>query len=241
MSIETQTPTFTFKIFQGTEIAPFLDELAQARIKQFRYYPYLYEGSIEYEKAYLEHYITNKDTLMLAAFDEDKMVGFVTGIPLMSTAEIVHDAENKFAKVGFDANKLYYLGEVIIMPQYRNYGIGHKFVKPMEKKIIELGYEGSCGLIVDRPDDHPLRPKNFPNLELYAKSFGYVRVGITSELPWPTIQADGSIVEQVNTLNYLVCMFAKPETKTEDLAATRQTMWEDMEQRAEVVEKKYRQ
>jgi Acetyltransferase (GNAT) family len=234
MSPEIQTPSLIFKIFQGKEIEPFLDELAKARIKQFRYYPYLYQGNMEYEKAYLKPYIANEDGLLLAAFDGDKMIGFVTGIPLMSSSEIIQDAENQFAKVGYDARKLYYLGEVIIAPQYRNYGIGHKFIKPIESKILELGYQGACGLIVDRPEDHPLRPKDFPNLKLYAQSLGYISIGITSELAWPTIQADGTVIDEVNTLIYVVCMYKQAKS---DL--TRETMWEDVKQRAEVVEKKY--
>jgi Acetyltransferase (GNAT) family len=235
MSPEIQKPNITFKVFQGKEIEPFLDELAKARIKQFRYYPYLYQGNMEYEKAYLAPYVANEDGLMIAAFDDYTMIGFVTGIPLMSSSEIIQDAENQFAKLGYDARKLYYLGEVIIAPQYRQFGIGHKFIKPVESKILSLGYVGACGLIVDRPADHPLRPKEFPDLIVYAKSLGYVNTGLTSELSWPTIQADGSVIEEINTLNYVVCMYKQAESDT-----TRETMWEDVKQRAEDVEKKYR-
>ncbi len=235
MSPETQTPSLIFKSFRGKEIEPFLDELAKARIKQFRYYPYLYQGNMEFEKTYLEPYVANEDGLMIAAFDGENMIGFVTGIPLMSSSEIIQDAENQFAKVGYDARKLYYLGEVIIAPQYRSFGVGHKFIKPVESKILELGYHGACGLIVDRPEDHPLRPKGFPSLELYAQSLGYKSIGITSQLEWPTIQADGTVVDEVNTLNYVVCMYKQTEADT-----TRETMWEDVKQRAEDVEKKYR-
>jgi hypothetical protein len=241
MTIETNnTPPFLIKTFQGKEIAPFLDELAQFRIKFFRHFPYLYEGDLAYEKAYLNDYVQDKNAIMIAAFVEDNLVGFVTGIPLMSSAEIVKDAETKFAMVGLNPHKLYYIGEGIISPKYRSYGIAHSFGPKFEKKVIEMGYEGCAFLMVDRPDDHPLKPENYPNLALQMKHFGYNNIGITSEMEWPTIQPDGSVVNQMNKLNYFVCLYSQEAQQPNATVLSRQTTWEKLREQAENLEKKYK-
>ena len=38
----------------GIAVEPWLDELADLRIRIFRDYPYLYDGSVEYERDYLD-------------------------------------------------------------------------------------------------------------------------------------------------------------------------------------------
>jgi hypothetical protein len=240
MTIEKNTHPFLIKKFQGEEIAPFLDVLAAFRIKYFRHFPYLYEGNLEYEKAYLKDYIQNKHAIMIAAFEGEHIVGFVTGTPLMSSAEIVKDAETKFAMVGLNPHKLYYIGEGIIAPKYRSYGIAHKFGIGLEKKAIEMGYEGCAYLMVDRPDDHPLKPKNYPNLQLQMKQFGYNSIGITSEMEWPTIQPDGSVVNQMNKLNYFVCLYSQEAQQPNATILSRQTTWKQLREQAETLEKKYR-
>ena len=39
--------------FHGPELEPHLDALGTLRIAVFREYPYLYDGSLEYEREYL--------------------------------------------------------------------------------------------------------------------------------------------------------------------------------------------
>lgn len=40
----------------GKEIGDALDDLAALRVKVFREWPYLYEGSLDYERNYLRRY-----------------------------------------------------------------------------------------------------------------------------------------------------------------------------------------
>jgi len=41
----------------------------------FKNFPYLYEGSIEYEKQYLDTYFESSNNIILLIFDKDKVVG----------------------------------------------------------------------------------------------------------------------------------------------------------------------
>ena len=52
------TGTLTIKRITGRDrnLESYLEDLAQLRIKVFRAFPYLYDGSIDYEMSYLETY-----------------------------------------------------------------------------------------------------------------------------------------------------------------------------------------
>lgn len=44
------------KIVHGTAVTPYIADLARLRIEVFRAFPYLYEGSEDYEVSYLATY-----------------------------------------------------------------------------------------------------------------------------------------------------------------------------------------
>jgi len=48
----------------------------------FRAFPYLYDGDMAYETAYLEAYARSPDSVFVLAFDGAAVVGAATGIPL---------------------------------------------------------------------------------------------------------------------------------------------------------------
>lgn len=53
----------------GEELEKYLPDLARLRIQIFREYPYLYEGSEEYEQRYLQTYIASGAAMAVLAFD----------------------------------------------------------------------------------------------------------------------------------------------------------------------------
>lgn len=64
----------TIGLFRGPEISARLDDVARLRINVFRAWPYLYEGSFEYEREYLAAYARSKDGLFVLAFDDGEVV-----------------------------------------------------------------------------------------------------------------------------------------------------------------------
>ena len=54
---------------QGAGILPFIDDLARLRIGVFRAFPYLYEGSLDYERGYLATYARSTESLFVLALD----------------------------------------------------------------------------------------------------------------------------------------------------------------------------
>ena len=57
------------------------------RISVFRDWPYLYDGSLEYERAYLQTYRDSPGALLVGAFDGERLVGASTSTPMEDHAE----------------------------------------------------------------------------------------------------------------------------------------------------------
>ncbi len=66
----------------GADLEAALDGVAQLRITVFRDWPYLYDGSLEYERAYLQTYRDSPGALLVGAFAGDRLVGASTSTPM---------------------------------------------------------------------------------------------------------------------------------------------------------------
>ncbi|WP_299689380.1 GNAT family N-acetyltransferase [uncultured Tateyamaria sp.] len=151
----------------------------------FRDWPYLYDGDINYERAYLQHYQTSPEAIVVVAHVGDWVVGAATATPLLD-----HAAE--FAQAldgtGIDIDRTFYCGESVLLPSYRGRGIGHQFFDQREAHARTLGYHHMCFCSVIRPDDHPLRPANYRPLDGFWDKRGYARVpGAVAQFSWKDI------------------------------------------------------
>lgn len=157
----------------GAAITPHLDDLAQLRIQIFRDWPYLYDGDRDYERDYLETYVRSRDALCVLVMDGGRVVGAATGVPM--------DEENEafrrpFAAAGFDLGRVFYIGELILLAEYRGRGLGVRCLAELEDHARCLGRFGWTALCaVDRPSDHPRRPSDAPVLDGFWERRGYVR------------------------------------------------------------------
>lgn len=155
----------------GPEIAPHLADLARLRITIFREFPYLYDGTEEYEARYLQTYINSPDSIAVLVVDENRIVGASTGLP-MSHEE--PSFQKPFVEQGYDPQTLFYCAESVLLPEYRGRGIYKTFFQGRENHARKLGgltHATFCG--VERPADHPLRPANYMPLDAIWRKFGY--------------------------------------------------------------------
>lgn len=160
------------KNVQGSEIEAYLDALGALRITVFRDYPYLYDGSLEYERDYLKRYRECPQSLVVLAFHGDAVVGATTCIPMVDEGPEFQEA---FLKAGHDTSKICYFGESILLPQYRGRGFGKQFFKKREAHAQSLGLKMCTFCAVDRPDDHPLKPAKYKPLNDFWKIQGYTQ------------------------------------------------------------------
>ncbi len=157
----------------GEQVHPYATELASLRIRIFREFPYLYEGTMDYEKKYINTYIQCPEALVVIARDGDTVVGASTGIPL---AEEVDAFRKPFENNGYNPEDFFYFGESVLLSQYRGQGIGVRFFKEREAFALKLGrFCYTCFCAVNRPDNHPARPPSYQPLDTFWERRGYTR------------------------------------------------------------------
>lgn len=111
-------------VFSGSELAPFIPELARLRMAVFREWPYLYEGSLEYETHYLAKFLNLPESTLVVVRDGERVVGASTALPL---AQAEAEFQEPFIQAGLDPQDWYYFGESVLEPAYRGRGLGVAF------------------------------------------------------------------------------------------------------------------
>ena len=86
----------------GLGIAPYVAEVAAFRLRGFRAFPYLYEGSRADEEAYLRGYLHEPRAMLIRVQDGETTVAVATATPLASSCDIVADAPELFRRAGRD-------------------------------------------------------------------------------------------------------------------------------------------
>ena len=166
-----------------------LPDLARLRIAVFREWPYLYDGTPDYEARYLAHFIEEDGAVLVVARDGDAIVGMATASPMAGQDEEVCAP---FAQAGHDVSRLHYFGESVLLPDYRGIGIGHAFFDHREAGARAAGARATCFCGVVRPADHPLRPAGARDLAPFWRARGYVPVeGMIGHYDWKDIDQPG--------------------------------------------------
>ncbi len=157
----------------GPALEKFIPELARLRIAVFRDFPYLYDGDIDYEKKYLQTYIDCPDSVIVIAFDGDKVVGASTAIPMKYETD---ELKKPFIEQGYDLDEVFYCSESVLDKNYRGLGIGVRFFEEREAHAKDLGgFKHICFCCVERPTDHPRRPADYVPLDQFWTKRGYVK------------------------------------------------------------------
>jgi GNAT superfamily N-acetyltransferase len=162
-----------------------LDDLGKLRIEIFRAWPYLYKGTLAYERQYLPRYAEAKTGTLIVAEDDGRIVGASTALGLDEEDEYVQEP---FQKAGMEMNRIFYFGESVLLPSYRGQGIGVRFFDEREKAARDHGYAQTAFCAVKRPDNHPARPKDYVPLDGFWKRRGYQkRPELVAQFSWRDI------------------------------------------------------
>lgn len=179
----------TIEALSGDAALPYLGDLAALRCEVFREFPYLYEGTAEYEQKYLRGYAEHARSVIVLARDGDQVVGASTAIPLVEHSE---DLAPVLAKAGLDPARVYYFGESVLRASCRGHGIGHAFFDQREAAAKKHGFAITAFCAVKRPDDHPLRPAGYVPHDAFWTKRGYVkRPDIVASFEWRDIGDTG--------------------------------------------------
>ena len=167
---------------QGESLLRALPDVARLRIEVFRDWPYLYDGDMAYEEAYLQVYRETEDAILVAAFDGEDLVGASTGAPMVDHAE---DFGAAFGAEHPGLDEIFYCAESVLLPHYRGQGIGHRFFDLREAHGRALGLRYSAFCAVTRPEGHPLRPEGYRPLDGFWRKRRYAPLtGVVAQFSW---------------------------------------------------------
>lgn len=156
--------------FKGKDSIPYIPDLAKLRIEIFKNYPYLYIGDMEYETDYLQTYVDCPESVIVVVFDEDKVVGASTAIPL----EFETDQFKKpFIEHDIKVPEIFYFGESVLLPAYRGQKIYRQFFQERETAARQYGSKIAAFCEIKRAADDSRRPKDYIPLDKVWRHFGY--------------------------------------------------------------------
>ncbi len=178
------------KTVHGQAVTPYVADLARLRTEVFRAFPYLYEGSEDYEVSYLRTYAQSPESLFVLALDGTRIVGASTGVPMADAPDVFRAP---FVAAGIDPAGVFYFGESVLLAQYRGRGLGVRFFEEREAYARRLGRFDWCAFCaVERPKDHPLRPAGYVPLDDFWGKRGYEhRAALRTVLEWQDIGEAG--------------------------------------------------
>lgn len=183
------------KTFIGKDILRAANDFAALRISIFHEFPYLYEGTMEYELDYITTYSSCPDALLFGLFDGDKMVGATTCLPLSAETP---EVRLPFDNATLDHSKYLYLGESILDKKYRGQGYGKRFFEVREQHASRLNLPQTCFCSVERPMNHPLKPTNYLDNSIFWNKQGYTKhQKLRCEMKWLDINEDVETSKQL--------------------------------------------
>lgn len=185
----------TVRALQGTDLEAALDAVAGLRITVFRDWPYLYDGNLDYERAYLQTYRDSPGALLVGAFDGDRLVGASTSTPMED-----HAAEfaAPFSALDIALTDILYGAESVLLPAYRGIGIGHRFIDHREDHARRLSRRHIAFCSVKRPESHPAKPQNARTNDAFWLGRGYAPMpGIMAAFSWKDVGDDAETVKSL--------------------------------------------
>ena len=183
--------------YQGSEIIQFTAELAKISNIVYKEYPYLYDVEDD-AQFYLTKYCQSEDAKLLLAYEKDKVIGYVIGLPLKDYSLTF---QRPFTHQGLEVEDFFYIGELAILPEYRRQGAGTELMIQMEEWVKQdQKYPKICLLHIDEEQICSKKPKETIKLALFWTYLGYTQQPTLSfSLDWKNV---GEITETAHTLIY---------------------------------------
>lgn len=185
----------------GPEAKKYVTDIANIRIQVFKEFPYLYAGTLEYEQEYSDYFSKDERAILIAAMQDERIIGFITGMPLSLENPLTKDVAQKLLAKGLtDISHYYYLGEAIVLAEYRKPLLIYNLFKKFKEETKNFTYQKIGILTVIRDKNHPLRPAGYRSIESILKYFKFHPTDIIIDFEWPTFQASGEIENAANPM-----------------------------------------
>lgn len=158
------------KTLEGVEIIPFADDLARISNIVYKEYPYLYDVEDDAE-FYLTKFCHSPEAKLCLVYDGQNSVGYAIGLPLKAYSS---SFQQPFFDFGIDVENFFYLGEIALLPEYRERGIGKRMLSEMEAMVMrENKYSNMCLVHIDESQILEKSPVNYASHATFWLHFGY--------------------------------------------------------------------
>lgn len=173
---------------RGAGLIRYLSDVARLRISVFRAWPYLYDGDVAYEEAYLGAFVSAPGAIVVGAFDAGELVGASTAAPLAGEPAF---ATTPFTARGLPLTEYFYFGESVLVSRYRGQGIGVAFFAAREAVAADTPGVRACTFCaVVRDADDCRRPQDYRPLDDFWRRRGYgIWPGMTTHISWREVGA----------------------------------------------------
>jgi len=192
---------YEFTVLKSADLASVLPFIAEQRMSCFSGYPYLYDGTFEYEMSYLSWFANLLQSAAVVVYYEQKPVGFLTGVAAVSFGEHFTDSQQAFESQGLDFASYYYFSECIVVPGHRGHNLSEQMFALLEEYALRNGFTKFC-FVTEEHDYHLLKPASYISLGKHWERLGYTKSNIEIRQRWKTFQADGTSTDSDHTLTY---------------------------------------
>lgn len=173
----------------GAESKKYFEDFARLRIEIFREYPYLYEGTVENERNYIENYLSNPQSRIFVLFDGDKICGMLTTVPMSGEYQ---DIIASFEKTGLKSSESFYLGDMILQKEYRNRKLFPIFFNAALEHAKCKGFKTLSLMCIVCKDADWGRPAEFRDVVRLCEKIGFTKIdGGVIELKWASLAKGG--------------------------------------------------
>jgi GNAT superfamily N-acetyltransferase len=161
------------QILQGEVITSRVKDITDLSLSNYREYPYLYEGTEDEYLPLIQHYAESESGIACLLFDNEKPIGVAIGMPMSAMREnYKQPLLNCSEKIDIDS--IFYLGEFLLLKEYRGKGLGKQMYIEFERLVMANGNFKSIWFCkISEFDSHPLMPTNYKSLDDFWKKLGF--------------------------------------------------------------------
>lgn len=187
-------------IRSGADLATTLEKVVEMRLRLFSEYPYLYVGTQEIEQEYFESFQAKSGAMVVEAFEDGIFAGLATAIPLGQDKYVLSRVKPILSEAGLDPREAFYLSELLVEPPFQGRGVGKALFESLRAEGKRRGFAHCCLMAVDRPLDHPSRPRHFGMpVPLWAKA-GFKPLKGRAFFQYPTRLPGGDVADIPNPM-----------------------------------------
>jgi len=169
----TAKDSIHLQTFKGESINPYVKDITDLCITVFREYPYCYEGTEEEYRPFIEHYAHSDNGIACLLFENDYPIGVAIGMPLNEMREQYMDPFIT-ARPQENCDELFYLGEFVLLKEYRGRGLGKEMYLELEDLVREnRNVKKMCFCKIDETNSEPTIPENYRSLDGFWEKLGF--------------------------------------------------------------------